>query len=296
NYVAKVTQNPFFDGFIIVSNILDTVFMALETDYNLKYKNFNFFMVMYIMQFLMKVYVEPRTYWKNGYNMLDAAILVASVIMLATNGGGFGSHSYAGTIRAFRSLRLLKAVSIIPEIQGAVHVLGLMLLLLFNFGVIGCFYFGNPDPEHWGDLPSSMFTLFMLFTLDGWTHLQKAFDDLGLNGSLGFTIVFIVIACFIIFNVFIGVTITEDLFFKHDLFLTLYFLYHVQMGNEQHFTRLAEHLKNSVLHTDSMVVNDGCTGLSFIDTYLSILEHQKITMNKYAGYYKLVIDHVHWLL
>ncbi|XP_076857250.1 cation channel sperm-associated protein 3-like [Brachyhypopomus gauderio] len=185
SYVAEITQHHLFDAFITASIILNALFMALETDYNLKYENFQFFkiaedlfLVVYIMEFLMKLYVDPRAYWKNGYNVFDTIILAVFIITIISDGSS-KSLKFIRSIRTFRSLRVIKAVTFIPEIQAifaaffktmrrAMYAVGLTILLLFNFAIIGYFYYGDPDtgdPEDWGDLTTSMFTLFGLLTV-----------------------------------------------------------------------------------------------------------------------------------
>ncbi|XP_038860866.1 cation channel sperm-associated protein 3-like [Salvelinus namaycush] len=215
---------------IMVTIILNALFMALETDYDLKYKLFGFFeiadeffMAIYTMEFLMKVYVNPGLYWKNGYNVFDAIILVISFVPMFADGGDSSAMGTMRIVRAFRSLRVLKTVSFIRGLQAlvvalfktmksVVYVLGLMFLLMFIFAIIGYYYFGDPntgDPDNWGDLGCALFTLFSLVTVDGWTDLQQNLDDLGMNSSRIFTIVFILIGYFIFFNMFIGVVIME---------------------------------------------------------------------------------------
>ncbi|XP_031664342.1 cation channel sperm-associated protein 3 isoform X2 [Oncorhynchus kisutch] len=230
DYIANITEKTLFDGMIMVTIILNALFMALETDYDMKYKLFGFFaiadeffMAIYTMEFLMKVYVNPGVYWKNGYNVFDAIILVISFVPMFADGGDSSAMGTMRIVRAFRSLRVLKTVSFIRGLQAlvvalfktmksVVYVLGLMFLLMFIFAIIGYYYFGDPntgDPENWGDLGCALFTLFSLVTVDGWTDLQQNLDDLGMNSSRIFTIVFILIGYFIFFNMFIGVVIME---------------------------------------------------------------------------------------
>ncbi|KAM9500020.1 cation channel sperm-associated protein 3-like isoform 2-T2 [Salvelinus alpinus] len=290
DYIANITEKTLFDGMIMVTIILNALFMALETDYDLKYKLFGFFeiadeffMAIYTMEFLMKVYVNPAVYWKNGYNVFDAIILVISFVPMFADGGDSSAMGTMRIVRAFRSLRVLKTVSFIRGLQAlvvalfktmksVVYVLGLMFVLMFIFAIIGYYYFGDPntgDPENWGDLGNALFTLFSLVTVDGWTDLQQNLDDLGMNYSRIFTIVFILIGYFVFFNMFIGVVIME-----------------IQTGN---FTKLVEQFNKSLRHTDYTVMEDLSTSMSFIDIYLTTLDHQDTTTNKLQQLYSEAI-------
>eukprot|EP00063_Salmo_salar_P078901 XP_014053736.1 PREDICTED: cation channel sperm-associated protein 3 isoform X1 [Salmo salar] len=330
DYIANITERTLFDGLIMVTIILNALFMALETDYDLKYKLFGFFeiadeffMAIYTMEFLMKVYVNPGVYWKNGYNVFDAIILVISFIPMFSDGGDSSAMGTMRIVRAFRSLRVLKTVSFIRGLQAlvvalfktmksVVYVLGLMFLLMFIFAIIGYYYFGDPntgDPENWGDLGCALFTLFSLVTVDGWTDLQQNLDDLGMNSSRIFTIVFILIGYFIFFNMFIGVVIMEiqhttkrfenEVQSEREASLTqkkhaiiqrqkneIRNLIQSQTGN---FTKLVEQFNKSLRHTDYTVMEDLCTSMSFIDIYLTTLDHQDTTANKLQQLYSEAI-------
>uniref|UniRef100_A0A8C8FAL1 Ion transport domain-containing protein n=1 Tax=Oncorhynchus tshawytscha TaxID=74940 RepID=A0A8C8FAL1_ONCTS len=326
DYIANITEKTLFDGMIMVTIILNALFMALETDYDLKYKLFGFFaiadeffMAIYTMEFLMKVYVNPGVYWKNGYNVFDAIILVISFVPMFADGGDSSAMGTMRIVRAFRSLRVLKTVSFIRGLQAlvvalfktmksVVYVLGLMFLLMFIFAIIGYYYFGDPntgDPENWGDLGCALFTLFSLVTVDGWTDLQQNLDDLGMNSSRIFTIVFILIGYFIFFNMFIGVVIMEiqhatkrfenEVQSEREASLTqkkhaiiqrqkneIRNLIQSQTGN---FTKLVQQFNKSLRHTDYTVMEDLCTSMSFIDIYLTTLDHQDTTVNKLQQLY-----------
>ncbi|XP_036845445.1 cation channel sperm-associated protein 3 [Oncorhynchus mykiss] len=326
DYIANITEKTLFDGLIMVTIILNALFMALETDYDLKYKLFGFFaiadeffMAIYTMEFLMKVYVNPGVYWKNGYNVFDAIILVISFVPMFADGGDSSAMGTMRIVRAFRSLRVLKTVSFIRGLQAlvvalfktmksVVYVLGLMFLLMFIFAIIGYYYFGDPntgDPENWGDLGCALFTLFSLVTVDGWTDLQQNLDDLGMNSSRIFTIVFILIGYFIFFNMFIGVVIMEiqhatkrfenEVQSEREASLTqkkhaiiqrqkneIRNLIQSQTGN---FTKLVQQFNKSLRHTDYTVMEDLCTSMSFIDIYLTTLDHQDTTVNKLQQLY-----------
>ncbi|XP_041749355.1 cation channel sperm-associated protein 3 isoform X1 [Coregonus clupeaformis] len=321
DYIANITEKTLFDGMIMVTIILNALFMALETDYDLKYKLFGFFeiadeffMAIYTMEFLMKVYVNPGVYWKNGYNVFDAIILVISFVPMFANGGDSSAMGTMRIVRAFRSLRVLKTVSFIRGLQAlvvalfktmksVVYVLGLMFLLMFIFAIIGYYYFGDPntgDPENWGDLGCALFTLFSLVTVDGWTDLQQNLDDLGMDSSRIFTIVFILIGYFIFFNMFIGVVIMEiqhatkrfENEVQSEREASLVQKKHTIIQRQKHeirkliqsqtgnFTKLVEQFNKSLRHTDYTVMEDLCTSMSFIDIYLTTLDHQDNTVDK----------------
>lgn len=71
---------------------------AVETDYREKYKYFGFFEIadkffitVYTMEFLVKTYVDPVGYCKNGYNVFDAVLLVVWFLPVFSNGRASGA-------------------------------------------------------------------------------------------------------------------------------------------------------------------------------------------------------------
>ncbi|XP_014053739.1 cation channel sperm-associated protein 3 isoform X2 [Salmo salar] len=153
------------------------------------------------------------------------------------------------------------------------------------------------------------YKLFGFFEVDGWTDLQQNLDDLGMNSSRIFTIVFILIGYFIFFNMFIGVVIMEiqhttkrfenEVQSEREASLTqkkhaiiqrqkneIRNLIQSQTGN---FTKLVEQFNKSLRHTDYTVMEDLCTSMSFIDIYLTTLDHQDTTANKLQQLYSEAI-------
>ncbi|KAM6970033.1 cation channel sperm-associated protein 3-like [Aplochiton taeniatus] len=284
------------------------------------------FLSIYASEFLMKVYVQPVLYWRNGYNLFDATILVFTFIpfiSIAQHGNLSGKMHI---IKACSCMRVLRTVSFIRGLQAltqalfktmksVVYVLGLMFLLMFLFAIIGFYYFGDPitgDPDNWGDLGNALFTLFSLVTVDGWTDLQKNLDDLGIASSRIFTIVFILIGYFIFFNMFIGVVIIEihhatkryetevqtereqSLSLKKQAIIQrqneeIRKLIHSQTGNDCNFYKLVEQFKKSLRHSDYMMTEDLCTSMPFVDIYLTTLDHQDNTLNKLQNLYSEVM-------
>lgn len=74
------------------------------------------FMAIYSMEFLMKIYVEPIMYWRSGYNVFDAVILLLSYIPMFT-GDASSSLATISVFRSCRALRVLKSVSFIRGLQ-----------------------------------------------------------------------------------------------------------------------------------------------------------------------------------
>lgn len=100
---------------------------------------------------------------------------------------------------------------------------GILLFLLFYiYGVMGVFVFGKNDPIHFGDLSTSIITLFQITTLEGWAdimfvNIHGCTDAVyGFEGgcpephafgvwAVIYFVSFVLIGTMIVLNLFIGV-------------------------------------------------------------------------------------------
>ncbi|XP_028627922.1 cation channel sperm-associated protein 3 isoform X2 [Grammomys surdaster] len=315
-YFRKVTKSTLFQVVMIATVTANSFLMVLGTDYNLHFRMFRIF------EFLMKVYVDPINYWKDGYNLLDMIILIIITIPYILHKIK-GDHSlYLHFADGVQSLRVLKLISYSRGIRTLIiavgetvytvaSVLTLLFLLMFVFAILGFCLFGmteRGDLENWGNLAAAFFTLFSLATVDGWTNLQEELDKRKFTISRAFTILFILLASFIFLNMFVGVMImhTEDSIKKFERDLTLERnlaimeekqiilkrqqeevnrLMNTQVTGGKNFVEMVEDFKKTLRHTDPMVLDDFSTSLPFIDVYLSTLDNQDTVVSKLQVFY-----------
>lgn len=118
-------------------------------------------------------------YFKDPWNVFDFTIVV--VCFLPVNA------SYAAVMRLARIMRALRLMTALPQLQLIVGALiksipsmgyvGILLSLNFYvYAVMGVFLFGENDPKHFGNLQSSMVSLFRVVTLEDWTDIMYGVD------------------------------------------------------------------------------------------------------------------------
>ncbi|KAJ3330707.1 Cation channel sperm-associated protein 4, partial [Blyttiomyces sp. JEL0837] len=146
-------------------------------------------------------------FWKQAWNIFDVVIVVSSLagpaIPWLMNAQILRT---VRVVRAFRSLRSITIVNglqtvvqtIVDSIPDMINVIILLLILMFIWAVVGVTLFGPYLPESFGDLQSTMFTLFVMITQIGWV---ESFDKLEADGQ--FTAAAIYYASFMIVGVFI---------------------------------------------------------------------------------------------
>ncbi|XP_052012299.1 cation channel sperm-associated protein 3 isoform X1 [Apodemus sylvaticus] len=339
-YFRRVIKSTLFQIVMIITVTTNSFFLVLQTDYDIHYRMFRtleaselFFVSVYISEFLMKVYVDPITYWKNGYNILDVIILIIITIpyiIRKIKGNHFAYLHFADGIQSLRVLKLVSysrgirtlIIAVGETVYTVASVLTLLFLLMFIFAILGFCLFGmvdRGDLENWGNLAAAFFTLFSLATVDGWTNLQEELDKRKFTISRAFTILFILLASFIFLNMFVGVMImhTEDSIRKFERDLTLERnlaimeekqiilkrqqeevnrLMNTQKTGGKKFVEMVEDFKKTLRHTDPMVLDDFSTSLSFIDIYLFTLDNQDTVVIKLQGLYYEIANALNLML
>src|SRR5262245_27779289 len=117
---------------------------------------------------------KPWLYFKNPWNVFDFTIIAICFLPIGAE--------FAMVFRMARLLRTLRLFTALPRLQVLVNALlksipslgyvGVLLLLHFYiYAVMGTFLFQHNDPIRFGNLHSSMMTLFEVLTLEGWNDV-----------------------------------------------------------------------------------------------------------------------------
>ena len=176
---------------------------------------------------------KPWLYFKNPWNVFDFTIIAICFLPIGAQ--------FAMVFRMARLLRTLRLFTALPRLQVLVNALlksipslgyvGVLLLLHFYiYAVMGTFLFQHNDPVRFGNLHSSMMTLFEVLTLEGWNDVfntqmlgsdftyPETWDKLPGNvrvstgrpiAAAAFFVSFILLGTMIILNLFTGVIINS---------------------------------------------------------------------------------------
>ncbi|GCC23959.1 hypothetical protein chiPu_0002357 [Chiloscyllium punctatum] len=327
NYVKRLTKSWIFKGIIFTSILANSLFLALETDYQMANRFFLFFNVaeqlflaIYTVEFLVKIYVDPIKYWKIGFNVFDFIVLSLSFIHRFLPVRFKRSLYWLHIVRPLRILRIISFIrglqvlttALVSTLKNVFFVLFLLFLLMTVFALIGYYFYGNSDHgdfKNWGSLRSAYFTLFSLVTLDGWTDLQAETGKFGFASSRFFVIGFILLGCYLFFNLFIGVVIIniretttafnkglqterETILLQKKQAMLQRQQSHIadliekqKTSQFESFSEIVEKVKQTLRHDDYVLLDDLCSSLSFIDIYFTSLDEQDNTLYKLQQLY-----------
>ena len=174
----------------------------------------HFVTIYFLIEIIIKISSEKNyfDFFKNGWNIFDFIIVFITIIPLENT-------DFAAVARLFRIFRVLRLVTARPQLKKLITVLLtsipaifdiliLMFILFYIYSVVGSFLFYEVHPALWGDFLLSMLTLFKILTLEGWTDIMDSVMNVYPWAWLYF-ISFIIMASFILFNLFIAVIINK---------------------------------------------------------------------------------------
>ncbi len=239
NIFKKIADSNWFQNLIIIAILAAGVIVGIET-YGERVKEWlplldaldYFILLLFTVEAIIKIAAEgdkPFNYFKDPWNIFDFLIVLVCwmSIFLPNIDAGF-----VAVFRLARILRVLRLVTALPQLKMLVdamlksipsmgYVSILLFLLFYIYGVLGVFMFGENNPVHFQDLPTSLITLFQITTLEGWADIMYInvfgcdHPDWGSEnctnpvangvGAVIYFVSFVLIGTMIVLNLFIGV-------------------------------------------------------------------------------------------
>lgn len=219
--LERIVTTTAFEYFIVALIILNGIVLGLETSPSLSERFHPWFelahqliLVVFIIEAAMKITaVAPKfsRYFGDGWNLFDFTIVVLSLVP--------ATGELAMIARLARLLRVARLVSTIPEmrlivstlvrsIPSMAHVLMLMSILFYIYGIAGFYFFHEHDPVHWRNLGISLLTLFRVVTLENWTDVMYKAMELS-PFAWAYFVSFVVTGTFVVINLFIAVVLNN---------------------------------------------------------------------------------------
>ena len=236
DFCKKTAESKWFQNLVTVAILVAGILVGISTypDFSQKHAQLlellnQIILGIFIVEVVVKIIAEgkkPWRYFNDSWNIFDFIIVAAAFMP-------FGGGSVA-ILRLLRLLRVLKLVKALPKLQmlvGALlksipsmtYVSILLFLLFYIYAVAGVFFFSENDPVHFGDLQTSMLSLFRIVTLEDWTDIMYinmfGCENYGYGDtmdqcvnstaqsalSITYFVSFVLIGTMIFLNLFIGV-------------------------------------------------------------------------------------------
>ncbi|MFN8257947.1 MAG: ion transporter [Bacteroidales bacterium] len=164
-----------------------------------------------------------KTYISLGWNQLDFILLVFSLpsIFLLIVHGSMEGLSFLLIFRVSRVFKFFRFFRFIPGfnqlLNGVKRALKTSVFVLFGFfvfnfiiSVLSCYLFRDLSPEYFGNPLQAMYSIFRVFTIDGWYDIP---DNITMNSS-DFMAVFIKLYFVIILVIggILGLSLVNSIF------------------------------------------------------------------------------------
>jgi voltage-gated sodium channel len=169
----------------------------------------NVLLYLFTAELALRIFAFRGRFFRDPWGLFDL-VVVAIAWMPAT-----GALS---VLRALRVLRVLRLISVVPSLRNVVEamlhalpgmgsIVLLMGLIFYVFAVMATKLYGEILPDRFGTLGLSLYTLFQMMTLESWSeaNVRPILEHQPLAWM--FFVPFILIATFVVLNLFIGVIV-----------------------------------------------------------------------------------------
>ncbi|GIH96198.1 ion transporter [Planobispora siamensis] len=214
--VRAVLETSRFQQMIITVIVINAATLGLETSADVvgRYGTAltivdHIALYVFVAELAAKVYVYRGRFFRDPWNLFDASIVLVS--LLPTAGG-------LSVLRALRILRALRLISVVPSLRrvvtalltavpGMTSIVLLLGLVLYVAAVMSTKLYQSTAPAYFGDLPTSLFTLFQMMTGDGWSDITREVMDEH-PWAWVFFVLFMLVCTFVVLNLFIAVVVS----------------------------------------------------------------------------------------
>jgi voltage-gated sodium channel len=217
----RIVESRWFDPLILAVIVVNAITLGLETypaidraigaELNLVNE---IILGVFVVELLIRIGSygsHPRAFFRSGWNVFDFVIITASFVP--------GVRENATPLRLVRLLRIVRAIRLLPDLRvmtvaigrsvpGVASLAVITLLLVYVYGMIGWVLFNDHDPANFGNVGQAMLTMFVLLTLENLPTYIETAQELS-DWTLVFYISYVLVASFLIFNLFIGIVINS---------------------------------------------------------------------------------------
>lgn len=141
------------------------------------------FILFFVAEIIVKMrYLSVRSYFDNPWNRFDFTVVVASLPSLLITVLPIPNTSIAIIFRLFRLVRMVRLLRFVPNIdhlakglarafRSSIFVFLSLLGLNVFLSLFTCHIYHEIAPEYFGDPLISAYTIFQLFTVEGWNDI-----------------------------------------------------------------------------------------------------------------------------
>jgi len=164
-------------------------------------------LAVFVLELAARLVVHRLSFFRDPWSVFDLAV-VGIALVPAT-----------GALSVLRALRVLRLITAVPSLQRVVgglvsalpgmgSIILLLALIFYVFAVMATKLFAQTNPEQFGSLGATAYSLFQVMTFDDWSGgIVKPLAEQH-PYAVVFFLVFILLSTFMALNLFIGVIVS----------------------------------------------------------------------------------------
>ena len=174
---------------LINAAVIFSLYFPGIKEHNLLVQIDHFFVVFFLVEVIIKLIVyKPKKYFANNWNWFDFIIVVVSLPSLFMAYLPLPDTSSLLLLRVLRLARLFRFMAFVPHLsmilsglgralRASVFVLIVLLFLDLILAILTCHFYQSIAPEYFGDPLISAYTVFQLFTVEGWNEVADVIAE-----------------------------------------------------------------------------------------------------------------------
>lgn len=219
NRLQTFVESRAFRTVIIILILLNSLALGLDSYLDTKEERAFLLTVdrvivwIFVVELGLRMIAHRLNFFRDPSSLFDLSVVA---IALVPANEAFESFT---VLRALRVLIVVRLITTFPRLRRVldafVHAfpsivcIGAILAIIFYiFAVMATRLYGVDNPQWFGSLHVSLFTLFQIMTQDDWTDVVREIMKTRPLASL-FFVVYILVTTFIILNLFIGVIVSS---------------------------------------------------------------------------------------
>ncbi|MGQ0483310.1 MAG: ion transporter [Pseudonocardia sp.] len=214
--VRDLVEQTRFQQTVMAVIVFNAITLGLETSPSLMADHGGtlhlidrFVVALFVVELGLRLYAYGWRFFRDPWSVFDFVIVAIALLPVT------GEFS---VLRALRILRALRLISVVPSMRRVVggllaalpgmgSIAALLVLVMYVAAVIGTKLYGGVAPEYFGNLGTTLFTLFQTMTGEAWPDVARTVMEQSPYAWI-FFVVYILVSSFMVLNLFIAVVVS----------------------------------------------------------------------------------------
>jgi voltage-gated sodium channel len=192
----------------------------------------NIITIVFILELIVKFRAFGiKGFFRSNWNIFDAILIILaipSLVLWATN-STFLNLDYLLVLRIARIFKFFRFLRFFPQIdelingvqralKASVIVMLGFFVFIFIVSILSCFFYRNLSPEFFGNPVVSLYSIFKIFTVEGWYEIpdaiaQNASEAISVITKIYFAIILLVGGIFglsLVNSIFVDAMVSDN--------------------------------------------------------------------------------------